>query len=187
MRESVGAYLEVALTEHITSLRDATFREGVVSALESVKRAYVRGNKLLIAGNGGSAADAQHFAAELVGQYRAGQKSYAALALTTDTSFLTAWSNDVGFEDIFGRQLKALGKKGDVFFAISTSGESPNILEGLRIARLMGIETIALLGKGGGAAHSLADISIVVPSYSTPHIQECHITAIHCICEHLTA
>ncbi|MEK7479043.1 MAG: D-sedoheptulose 7-phosphate isomerase [Patescibacteria group bacterium] len=159
------------------------FVESVVSATEAIGAALHAGKKLLVAGNGGSAADAQHFATEFTGRFKRLRKAYPAIALTTDTSFLTAWSNDSGFEEVFKRQIEALGKEGDVFFGISTSGNSKNILLGIEAAKKQNMKTIALLGRDGGVAKGRADIEIIVPSDDTPRIQEVHILVIHSICE----
>ncbi len=142
-----------------------------------------RGGKIIIAGNGGSAADAQHIAAELVGRYLKDRKAIAALALTTDTSSMTAIANDIGFEKIFSRQVEALGNSGDLFLAISTSGESANLVEAIKSAREGGLFTVSLLGKGGGRMAGLADMELTVPSDDTPRIQEAHITIGHLVCE----
>lgn len=139
-------------------------------------------NKLLICGNGGSAADSQHFACELTGRFIKERKGLPAIALTTDTSFLTAWSNDYSFDTIFSRQVEALGNKGDLLFAISTSGNSDNCIEALNKAKEMGITTISLLGKDGGMMKDLSDYAIVVPDDTTFRIQESHIMIIHIIC-----
>ncbi|MDD5339648.1 MAG: D-sedoheptulose 7-phosphate isomerase [Candidatus ainarchaeum sp.] len=140
------------------------------------------GGKVLICGNGGSAADAQHFAAELSGRYIKERKALPGIALTTDTSALTAISNDYGFGRVFARQVEALGKRGDVLVLLSTSGDSENLLEAAKAARAIGIQTVALLGKGGGRLKPMCDKSLVVASDSTPTIQEMHILIIHCIC-----
>lgn len=182
----IDTYLHTSVRVFTSALSDAALLVKVGEATRCINLALTSGQKLLIAGNGGSAADAQHFAAELAGRYRTDQRAYAALALTTDSSFLTAWGNDVSFRGVFARQLEALGTPGDVFFALSTSGESKNILDGLRTARRRGLKTIALLGKGGGRARDLADITIVVPSDVTSHVQECHIAIIHAMCEVVT-
>ena len=144
---------------------------------------FARGNKLLIAGNGGSAADAQHFAAEMVGMYKLDRKALPALALTVDSSVLTAWSNDKSFDTVFARQLEAHGKAGDIFVGISTSGNSRNLVEAVKQARAMGITTICFLGKGGGVLKDACDVALVVPSGDTPHIQEVHEMFFHSICE----
>jgi D-sedoheptulose 7-phosphate isomerase len=137
------------------------------------------GGKLIVFGNGGSAADAQHLSAELVGRYRQDRKAFPAIALTTDSSALTSISNDYGFETIFSRQLEALGKPGDVVVAISTSGNSPNVLQALATSKKLGIASIGLTGKSGGKLRSSVDVCLSVPSDSTPRIQEAHSLIIH--------
>jgi D-sedoheptulose 7-phosphate isomerase len=137
------------------------------------------GYKLIVFGNGGSAADAQHIAAEFVGRYRAERKALAAVALTTDSSALTAIGNDYGFEEIFARQLEAIGKSGDVVLAISTSGNSPNVLRALTVAKQLRLFAIGLTGRTGGKMRDLVDICLCVPSDSTPRIQEAHMLTIH--------
>ncbi len=139
------------------------------------------GGKLIAFGNGGSAADAQHIAAEFVGRYRIERKPLAAIALTTDSSALTAIGNDFGFEEIFCRQLEAVGKPGDVVLAISTSGSSRNVLRGLECAKKLGMVTIGLSGRTGTKMRDLVDICLCVPSDSTPRIQEAHTMIIHII------
>jgi D-sedoheptulose 7-phosphate isomerase len=154
-------------------------------AIEKTETALKSGNKLLICGNGGSAADAQHFAAELVGMFNKKRKPLPAIALTTNTSNITAAANDFGFEYVFERQLEALGRRGDVLFAISTSGNSANVLRAVLRAKSLGIFTIALLGKGGGRIGKEADLPIIVPSDRTPRIQECHLITYHAISERI--
>jgi D-sedoheptulose 7-phosphate isomerase len=144
---------------------------------------YKRGNKILIAGNGGSAADAQHFAGELVSRFNFDRPPLSAIALTTDTSILTAIGNDYGFDDIFARQLLANGRSGDVFIAISTSGDSRNILKALELASKCSIETVGLTGNKRGAMIRACSYIITVPSSSTPVIQECHIAIEHILCQ----
>lgn len=177
----------LAVRERILS--DENFLKNLSEITESIKDVYRRGGKLLIAGNGGSAADAQHFAAEITCQYKATRKGYPAIALHTDTSALTAWGNDKSFETFFSRQVEALGTTGDALMVISTSGNSKNILSALETAKTMGIQTFALLGRDGGSVkrNGLSDLMIVVPSEDTPHIQESHIMIIHMICEELDA
>lgn len=140
------------------------------------------GGKLLIMGNGGSAADAQHFAAEIVGRFKMERRALPALSLSTDSSILTAVANDYGFDTIFSRQVEALASPGDAVIGISTSGNSPNVAGALRLARQRGCTTIALLGRDGGDIRELCDLSLVVPSWDTPRIQEGHITIIHIVC-----
>jgi D-sedoheptulose 7-phosphate isomerase len=141
------------------------------------------GGKLLAFGNGGSAADAQHLAAELVGRYRRDRAALAALALTTDPSVLTAVANDMGYEAVFRRQVEAHGRPGDVAVAISTSGRSPNVLEALRAARSRGLLTVGLTGGGGGSMPGLVDYLLDVPHTETARIQEVHAMIVHILCE----
>ncbi|WP_346320094.1 glycosyltransferase [Chitinophaga sp. YIM B06452] len=145
--------------------------------------AFSHGKKILICGNGGSAAESQHFAAELAGRFEIPDRpGLPAISLTADTALLTAWSNDIGFNDIFSRQVQALGRKGDLLFCISTSGNSPNLLRALETARQKGIASICLLGKDGGEAAALGDVNIIVPSSSTVRIQEMQLHVIHTLC-----
>src|SRR5258708_5811666 len=155
------------------SVRQITQVAGVI--VERLKA----GKKVLVLGNGGSAADAQHIAAEFVGRYEAERRALPAIAITTDTSTLTAVSNDYGFENVFARQIEALANPGDVVLAISTSGNSPNVLSALGVARRLGLLTIGLSGRTGGEMKDLADYCICVPSDSTPRIQEAHILIGH--------
>jgi D-sedoheptulose 7-phosphate isomerase len=141
------------------------------------------GGKVLFFGNGGSAADAQHLAAEFVGRFVRERAGLPAIALTTDSSILTAVGNDYGFEQVFARQIQALGRPGDVAIAISTSGNSANVLEGVKEARKRNLKTIGLTGKDGGALAQQADVAITIPSTSTARIQECHIAIGHLFCE----
>lgn len=141
------------------------------------------GNKVLLIGNGGSAADAQHIASEIVGRYRKERPGYAAIALTTDTSALTAISNDYGFEQIFARQIESLGRPGDVLLALSTSGRSPNILAAFAAARRYSLVTVGFTGLNGKSLHSVCDHLFVAPSDDTPVIQQIHMTAGHAICD----
>ena len=160
--------------------------EGLINSLHEVAgeciTAFRQGNRVLLAGNGGSAADAQHIAAEFVGRYAFDRPGLPAIALTTDTSMLTAIGNDYGYEQIFCRQLEANGRKADVFIGISTSGNSPNVVAALRRARELDIITVGLTGQDGGVMQSLCDYCIQVPSKSTPRIQESHIMLGHIIC-----
>lgn len=143
------------------------------------------GGKVLACGNGGSASDAQHFVAELVGRYLEERRALAAVALNTDSSVLTCVSNDYSFDRVFARQVEALGRPGDLLLAITTSGRSPNILEALRTAADLKMKSAALLGRDGGPARPLAGLAIVVPSQETARIQECHGLMIHLLCEAL--
>jgi len=155
----------------------------VARAAEILTAALGSGLKVLTFGNGGSAADAQHLVAELVGRFQKERPGYAAVALTADTSLLTSVANDYGFDRVFARQIEALGTTGDVAFAISTSGASPNIIVALRSARARGLRTIALTGRDGGEAGRLAEVHINVPDNCTARVQEVHRTLIHAICE----
>jgi D-sedoheptulose 7-phosphate isomerase len=157
--------------------------ENVVRAAELLVTSIKAGGKVLIFGNGGSAADAQHIAAELVNRLNYDRPPIAAIALTTDTSILTSVGNDSSFEDLFARQVVALGRKGDVALAISTSGNSPNVLRAVEAARELGIKTIALAGRDGGNLAAAADLALVVESSATQRIQETHITIAHILCE----
>ncbi|GMQ86833.1 MAG: D-sedoheptulose 7-phosphate isomerase [Gammaproteobacteria bacterium] len=179
-----------AITRHIADsisvkqkiLEDAGLLDSIQQVAGECIAAYRRGNRILLAGNGGSAADAQHIAAEFVSRYAFDRPGLASIALTTDTSILTAIGNDYGYELIFSRQLDANGTAGDVFIGISTSGCSPNILTALRRARELGIVAVGLTGREGGGMQSCCDYCLQVPSTSTPRIQESHIMLGHVIC-----
>ncbi|MFK5938202.1 MAG: D-sedoheptulose 7-phosphate isomerase [Sulfurimonas sp.] len=144
---------------------------------------YRTDKKTILAGNGGSAADAQHIAAELVGRYGFDRPSIPSLALTTDTSNLTAIGNDYGYDQVFSRQLEGMGQEGDIFIGISTSGNSVNIIKAFNSAKEKGITTIALTGRDGGEMAKIADVALIVPSNSTPRIQESHILIGHILCD----
>ncbi len=161
---------------------NAGLHESLVAMGKLTAEALERGGKLLVAGNGGSAADAQHLVAEFVVRLTVDRPALRAVALTTDTSILTAGGNDYGFEAVFARQMEALGQPGDVFLAISTSGNSPNILRALRQAKLQGIHTFGFSGNGGGAMRALCDWNVVVPSETTMNIQESHLALEHIFC-----
>lgn len=173
LSESAGLKLKLAETyvEKILQMADSMFR-----TLES-------GGKVLFCGNGGSAADSQHLAAELLGRFKRSRKGLPALALTTDTSMLTSISNDFGFETVFSRQVEALGKSGDMLVGISTSGRSPNVLRAMERAKQIGLHTVALIGNKTDAVREFADIIISIPSDDTARIQECHITIGHIVCD----
>ena len=154
----------------------------IVAAADVIATALKNGRSVLVFGNGGSAADAQHFAAELVGRYEKERKAWSAVALTTDTSALTAIGNDYGFERVFARQIEALGRPGDVAIGISTSGTSPNVLRALEAANDRGLVTIALTGRGGEAG-TIAGLHVRVDEARTARIQEVHATLLHAMCE----
>lgn len=157
--------------------------EAIEKAVRIIIESLSNGGTVFVFGNGGSAADAQHIAAELIGKYYRLRKPLRALALTTNTSNLTAWSNDVGFESVFARQIAALGKPGDIAWGISTSGNSPNVLQALAQAAEMGLKTIGLTGEGGGTMKDMCDVLMAASSNDTPRIQEAHETIYHIICE----
>jgi D-sedoheptulose 7-phosphate isomerase len=163
-------------------LEDMELVNSINQVADACIAAYRLGNRVLLAGNGGSAADAQHIAAEFVGRYEFDRPGLSSIAFTTDSSMLTAIGNDYGFDLIFQRQLEANGSKGDVFIGISTSGNSPNVNAALKKAREMDITTVGLTGQGGGEMQSLCDYCIQVPSKCTPRIQESHIMLGHIIC-----
>lgn len=154
----------------------------IEAAVNASIQSIADGGKIIWCGNGGSAADAQHMAAELVGRYKEERAALPSIALTVDTSALTAIGNDYGFDHVFSRQLSGLGNKGDVLIAISTSGNSRNIIEALNVAKNLGITSIGLTGHGGGAMKDLCDIWIGVPSNQTNHIQEMHLAVEHYLC-----
>lgn len=171
-----------AVAAYALLVKDEAIHKEFEAACRECLLAYQSGLKILIAGNGGSAADAQHFAGELVSRFSFDRPALAAIALTTDTSILTAVGNDYGYESLFSRQIQALGMAGDVFIAISTSGNSPNILKALHQARQQGLATIGLTGGTGGKMKELCDICLCAPADSTPRIQECHLVLEHTLC-----
>jgi len=177
--------VSVSIKEHcevFAAFEDAV-GEAVRNSAKLISEAFTSGGKVLICGNGGSAADAQHIAAEFVGRYETERIALPAIALTTDTSALTALANDYDFERIFARQVEALGREGDCLIAISTSGNSPNVLAAVMSARSRGMKVIGFTGSNGKRLAGLSDIAIMVPSTRTARIQEGHITAAHIICE----
>lgn len=155
----------------------------IADVVELMINCFRNGKKLLVMGNGGSAADSQHFAAEIVGRFKLERAALPAIALSTDTSILTAIGNDYGFDTIFSRQIEALAEKGDVVIGLSTSGNSPNVLKALELAKERGCLTIGLLGKDGGSIKTVCDLALIVPTNDTPRVQEGHITIIHIICD----
>ena len=180
----LSAFFKAELAEHhdVARRTEAALSGAFAAAVEACVRSVRGGGKLLFFGNGGSAADAQHLAAELTIRYRKSRAPIAAIALSTDTSALTAAGNDLGFEAIFARQLEALGRPGDVAIAISTSGKSANVIAGLRQAKSMGLVTVAFGGQGGGGMAGLAEHLLAVPSLTTARIQEMHITLGQMLC-----
>ena len=186
IQSDLRAAIQDITDEHIRIAKNS-FTADQLEVLEKISREVIRalvaGHKLLLCGNGGSAADAQHIAAELVGRFHRERKGLPAVALTTDSSILTAWSNDYDYSTVFERQVQALGKKGDVLLGISTSGNSDNVNKAVRKANEMGITTISLTGKDGGSLKTLSEMNIHVDSRNTARIQECHMLAYHIICE----
>ncbi len=178
----IDAHFEESLATLQAAANDAAFKSALATIAARIVRSLQNGGKALFAGNGGSAGDAQHIAGEFVSRLNFDRAPLAGLALTTDASVLTAIGNDYGYADIFSRQVRALGRRGDVFVAISASGNSPNILKAVEAAREMSVVTIGLTGKSGGKLASACDICLHVPSNSTPLIQQAHIVAAHLIC-----
>lgn len=181
MKDEIRAQLQ-AHNQVMTAL-ERELAPAIESAVSLLTAALKDGHKLIVMGNGGSAADAQHFAAEIVGRFKLERRALPALALSTDTSILTAVGNDYGFEQIFARQVEAHARPGDVVVGISTSGNSPNVQIALEAAVLLDCRTVALLGKDGGSIKGVAELPLIVPSNDTPRIQEGHITMIHIICD----
>jgi D-sedoheptulose 7-phosphate isomerase len=169
--------------QEVIQVIDSTLAPRISAAAEMLTTALGAGKKLLLMGNGGSAADAQHFAAEIVGRFRLERRALPAIALSTDTSILTAIGNDYGFESVFRRQVEALAVAGDVVIGISTSGSSKNVFTAMSLAREMGCLTIAFLGREGGTIKDIVDLDLTIPSQDTPRVQEGHITIIHILCD----
>jgi D-sedoheptulose 7-phosphate isomerase len=161
---------------------ESPYERAVTAALDLLHEAMAGGRTLLVFGNGGSSADAQHLCAELVGRFNRDRRPLPAIALTTDQAFLTAWSNDYSFEDVFARQVEAFGRPGDVALGISTSGNSPNVVNALRRARELGLRTMGLTGEGGGRMAGHCDVLMAVPLRETPRIQEVHLVTYHALC-----
>jgi D-sedoheptulose 7-phosphate isomerase len=185
MGMTAQARLKAAIEESI-AVKQAVLREllePMATAAAWMSDTLRGGHKLLLFGNGGSAADAQHIAAEFVGRFERERRPWPAIALTTDTSALTALGNDYGIDVIFARQVEALGQAGDLVLALSTSGNSPNILAAVKAARAKGLRTIGLTGESGGQLAALCDLALCVPSRRTPRIQEAHIMICHALCE----
>ncbi len=169
-----------------SEVKSRFLRENLPKLLDVIKlvsHTFEAGNKLFFFGNGGSAADAQHLAAEFINRYVMDRPPLPAIALTTDASVLTSVSNDFAFNEIFAKQIRALGKERDVAIGITTSGNSPNVVKAFEVAKEMGMKTIALTGNDGGMVAKIADFSLIVPSTSTPRIQEAHILIGHILCE----
>lgn len=173
-----------AIEDHLKVIDSLRNQESVLQGIaEEIARAILAGKKILWCGNGGSAADSQHFAAELMGRFRRERCAFPSIALTTDTSILTAVGNDYGYERVFQRQVEALCAKGDVLVGISTSGSSKNVCSALQTARQLGAFTVAFTGEAGGEVAAIADISLRIPSRDTARIQEAHILCGHMLCD----
>lgn len=184
-QDPIAAHLKQSLDALVRASSDAAMLSVARNIAAAIIAALRGGNKLLIAGNGGSAGDAQHIAAEIVGRYKKDRPGYAAIALTTDTSALTAIANDYGFEQIFARQVEGLGVRGDVLLALSTSGRSANILAALRRARAQGLVTIGFTGAAGAAMGADCDHLLIAPSDDTPVVQQIHLAVGHGICDEI--
>jgi D-sedoheptulose 7-phosphate isomerase len=182
-QDLIGTHLRSSLAALERTTRDVTLIATIRRIAVAIITALNAGNKILVIGNGGSAADAQHIAAEIVGRYKQDRPAYSAIALTTDTSALTAISNDYGFEWVFARQVEGLGRRGDVLLVLTTSGRSPSILKALTTARSLGIVTIGFTGTQGEAMGPLCDDLLIAPSDDTPIIQQIHLVIGHAICE----
>lgn len=182
MNEYILASIKDGISLRTELLNDTQMISDIGTIGHLISETLKKGNKVLLCGNGGSAADAQHIAAELVGRFVTERRGLPAIALTTDTSILTAVSNDYGFERIYERQVEALGQKGDLLIGLSTSGNSANILKALEKAQAMGVTTVGLLGGKGGTCKPFCDYSLVVKSFEAARIQEIHITIGHILC-----
>lgn len=182
MKNEINEILEEH-KEILKLLNNENYTLVIEKIIEAVLTCLKANKKILIAGNGGSASDAQHFAGEIVGRFLLERKGMPAISLSTDTSVLTCIGNDYGFESIFSRQVEALGEEGDVLFGISTSGNSKNIIKAIEEAKRKGVITIGLLGRDGGLLKEMCDISLVIPFDKTARVQEVHIITIHTICK----
>lgn len=182
MRDKYQAAINEKL-EVLQALQDQDYFEVLDSVYQVLADCFHNGKKLILAGNGGSASDAQHFAGELMGRFEKNRKALPAVALTSDSSVMTCIGNDYGFEQSFARQIEGLGQVGDVFFAISTSGNSGNIIKAIECAKKKGMKTILLSGKTGGRLAGMCDYKLLVPSEHVSRIQEIHIFTIHTLCE----
>ena len=182
-KDLIAAHLKTSLAAFERAAQDAAMLSAARKIAQVIVDGLRAGHKLLLIGNGGSAGDAQHIAAEIVGRYKKERPAYAAIALTTDTSALTAIANDYGFEQVFARQVEGLGRRGDILLALSTSGRSPNILAALRVAREHGLITIGFTGTKGAAMGAACDHLLVAPSDDTPVIQQIHLAVAHGICD----
>jgi D-sedoheptulose 7-phosphate isomerase len=183
--DPVAAHFQRSLETLTAAAGDAELRASIAAIADVIEKAFRAGHKVMLAGNGGSAADAQHIAGEFLSRLRFDRNPLPAIALTTDTSVLTAVGNDYGYDQVFERQVRGLGRAGDVFIGISTSGRSPNVLAAFKAARALGVTTIGFTGTAPGAAamREVCDLVLAAPTPDTPLIQQIHITAAHAICE----
>jgi len=186
MADEFSALLRQAAA-NMSAVAESAYPASISRAVELLFETFMAGGKLLVFGNGGSAADAQHFAAEFVGRFAGERRALPAIALTTNQALLTAWSNDYSFDDVFARQIEALGARGDVAFGISTSGRSTNVVKALERARARGLRTIGLTGADGGPMATLCDVLLAVPLTTTARIQEVHLVTYHAICAAIEA
>jgi D-sedoheptulose 7-phosphate isomerase len=184
-QDSVANHLQASLAALQRATQDAALLDAARNIASAMIAALRSGHKILLIGNGGSAADAQHIAAEIIGRYKHDRPAYAAAALTTDSSALTSIGNDYGFEQVFARQVEGLGQRGDALLALSTSGKSPNIVAALRIARERGLVTMGFTGSKGENLRALCDLLLIAPSDDTPVIQQIHLAVAHGICEQI--
>ncbi|MDR3575457.1 MAG: D-sedoheptulose 7-phosphate isomerase, partial [Anaerolineaceae bacterium] len=182
MEDLVRKQLERSIATMQSVMADVNIAEAIVQAGRAIATAMKNGHKLMVAGNGGSAADAQHLVAEFVSRLTVDRPAMRAVALTTDTSILTAIGNDYSYDDVFERQVEALGQRGDVFLGISSSGNSKNVVKAMELCKQLQIKTIGYIGNGGGKIASLCDISVIIPSNITMHIQESHLALEHILC-----
>ena len=181
MKDKIENIFKVSITTKQEALKVNI--EKIILAVGEITKALKNGRKVIFFGNGGSAADSQHLAAEFIGRFQKERKALAAIALTTDTSILTSLGNDYSFDIVFARQMEGLGVAGDIAFGISTSGNSKNVIQGIKQAKKMGLKVITLTGHQGGQVKALSDICLIVPSHVTARIQESHLCMAHAICE----
>lgn len=184
-QDKIAAHFQLSLAAMTAAAGDAALLSASRAIAAASIKALQQGRKILLAGNGGSAADAQHIAAEIIGRYKRDRAAWPAVALTTDTSALTAIANDYGFERVFARQVEGLGQPGDVFIGITTSGRSPNILAALEVARQRGLVTVGMTGPSGGSMGTLCDHLLIAPAPETALVQQIHLMAAHAICDEI--
>ena len=183
LTDAIVAQIEASCSVKKQIAEDSDLVARIAELAQRCAASIERGGKILLAGNGGSAADAQHIAAELVGRFKLERRPLAAIALTTDTSLLTAVGNDYGFDAVFARQVRGLGRAGDVFIGISTSGNSPNVLQAIKACRELDVTAVGLTGASGGKMANRCDLLLTVPSSDTPRVQESHILIGHIVCQ----